>query len=216
MDSNLTRYGVFSILIHWLLALATAALLGLGWYLRFSPATADEQAFSRISSFPGAHHRRSSRSRDFVEAVVWRAGLSPADAALAAIDWRVDKRAALSGARGRDGQRLSAPNLHRIARAVVGMAPALMGRTGRPSGGRVREHSRNRRLCARRPHCRPYRTRHREQFRLSGLRQQNAARKEPSAGRSCPCFADERPVGRQNRAASRRPNAPPGLDQILD
>ena len=44
MESNFTRYGLFSILIHWLLALATAALLGLGWYLRFSPVTADEQA----------------------------------------------------------------------------------------------------------------------------------------------------------------------------
>ena len=45
MKSNLARYGFFSILIHWLLALATAALLGLGWYLRFSPTTTDERAF---------------------------------------------------------------------------------------------------------------------------------------------------------------------------
>jgi cytochrome b561 len=45
MKSNLARYGVFSILIHWLLALATAALLGLGWYLRSSPTTTDERAF---------------------------------------------------------------------------------------------------------------------------------------------------------------------------
>ena len=59
-------------------------------------------------------------------------------------------------------------------------------------------------------------TRHRQQFRLSGLRQQNAARKEPSAGRRRPGLADERPVRRQDRAASRRPNAPLGLDQILD
>ncbi len=44
MKSNLARYGFFSILIHWLLALATAALLGLGWYLHFSPTTADERA----------------------------------------------------------------------------------------------------------------------------------------------------------------------------
>jgi cytochrome b561 len=45
MKSNLARYGVFSILIHWLLALAAAALLGLGWYLRFSPTTTDARAF---------------------------------------------------------------------------------------------------------------------------------------------------------------------------
>ncbi len=45
MRSNLARYGFFSILIHWLLALATAALLGLGWYLRYSPTTTDERAF---------------------------------------------------------------------------------------------------------------------------------------------------------------------------
>ncbi len=45
MKSNLARYGFFSILIHWLLALATAALLGLGWYLRYSPTTTEERAF---------------------------------------------------------------------------------------------------------------------------------------------------------------------------
>ncbi len=45
MKSNLARYRFFSILIHWLLALATAALLGLGWYLRFSPTIADEREF---------------------------------------------------------------------------------------------------------------------------------------------------------------------------
>jgi len=45
MKSILARYGFFSILIHWLLALATAALLGLGWYLRSSPTTTDERAF---------------------------------------------------------------------------------------------------------------------------------------------------------------------------
>ena len=44
MKSNLARYGLFSVLIHWLLALATAALLGLGWYLRSSPTTTDERA----------------------------------------------------------------------------------------------------------------------------------------------------------------------------
>ncbi len=44
MRSNLARYGLFSVLIHWLLALATAALLGLGWYLRSSPTTTDERA----------------------------------------------------------------------------------------------------------------------------------------------------------------------------
>jgi cytochrome b561 len=45
MQSNLARYGLFSIVIHWLLALATAALLGLGWYLRSSPTTTDQRAF---------------------------------------------------------------------------------------------------------------------------------------------------------------------------
>jgi cytochrome b561 len=45
MKSNLARYGIFFILIHWLLALATAALLGLGWCLRSSPTTTDERAF---------------------------------------------------------------------------------------------------------------------------------------------------------------------------
>ena len=45
MKSILARYGFFSILIHWLLALATAALLGLGWYLRSSPTTTDERAY---------------------------------------------------------------------------------------------------------------------------------------------------------------------------
>ena len=45
MKSNLARYGFFSILIHWLLALTTAALLGLGWYLRYSPTTTEERAF---------------------------------------------------------------------------------------------------------------------------------------------------------------------------
>jgi cytochrome b561 len=45
MNSNFARYGRFSILVHWLLALATATLLGLGWYLRSSPTTTDERAF---------------------------------------------------------------------------------------------------------------------------------------------------------------------------
>jgi cytochrome b561 len=44
MKSILARYGLFPILIHWLLALATAALLGLGWYLHSSPTTTDERA----------------------------------------------------------------------------------------------------------------------------------------------------------------------------
>ncbi|MGA8169280.1 MAG: DUF3611 family protein [Methylocystis sp.] len=45
MNSNFARYGIFSILIHWILALATLGLLGLGWYLRSSPTTTDERAF---------------------------------------------------------------------------------------------------------------------------------------------------------------------------
>ncbi|MGA9826409.1 MAG: DUF3611 family protein, partial [Methylocystis sp.] len=44
MTSIHARYGLFSILIHWLLALATAGLLGLGWYLRSSPTTTDVRA----------------------------------------------------------------------------------------------------------------------------------------------------------------------------
>ena len=45
MRSNVERYGFVSLLLHWLLALATFALLGLGWYLRSSPTTTDERAF---------------------------------------------------------------------------------------------------------------------------------------------------------------------------
>jgi len=39
------KYGIVSVLVHWLLALATAALMGLGWYLHSSPTTTDERAF---------------------------------------------------------------------------------------------------------------------------------------------------------------------------
>ncbi len=45
MSSNRANYELVSILTHWILALATLALLGLGFYLHFSPTTTDERAF---------------------------------------------------------------------------------------------------------------------------------------------------------------------------
>jgi cytochrome b561 len=39
MRLHSTRYSIVSILIHWLLAAASVALLGLGWYLHASPTT---------------------------------------------------------------------------------------------------------------------------------------------------------------------------------
>lgn len=45
MSSNSTKYGAVSILVHWLIALATTVLLGLGLYLHASPTTTDERAF---------------------------------------------------------------------------------------------------------------------------------------------------------------------------
>jgi cytochrome b561 len=45
MRSHIAKYGIVSVLIHWLLALATVVLLGVGWYLHSSPTTTDERAF---------------------------------------------------------------------------------------------------------------------------------------------------------------------------
>jgi cytochrome b561 len=45
MQSNRRRYGLFFILLHWLLAGASVTLLGLGWYLRFLPEAAENREF---------------------------------------------------------------------------------------------------------------------------------------------------------------------------
>jgi len=77
MSSNSTKYGAVSILVHWLIALATTVLLGLGLYLHASPTTTDERGVPfRPSYIPGPHDGGSGSFRDHAEAGDQGAALS--------------------------------------------------------------------------------------------------------------------------------------------
>ena len=45
MGSKIARYSFTFILIHWVLALTTLVLLGLGWYIQYIPVTTSSRSF---------------------------------------------------------------------------------------------------------------------------------------------------------------------------